>query len=98
MRFRTPSTSPMMRATSEPVLLASKYDTDSRDTCAWTRLRNSAIRRWPSFDSSCVRANDEAPWINVATTTTTTSGSSSSGWRPRVSDPDPNQWCSGAQA
>ena len=43
--------------------------------CACTRRRISAIRRWASFDSSWVNANDVAPCAIVAATTMPTKGS-----------------------
>ncbi len=79
-RLRMPSTSVMMRATSVPVLFASKYATGRRPMWACTLARNSAIRRWPALDTSCVMAKPVTPCMTVAARTASTKGANSDSW------------------
>ena len=74
IRLRTPSTSVMMRETSVPTLVESKYLRGSRPTCSCTWLRSSAISRCAALERVWVRAKEVTPCTRVATSTAPTSG------------------------
>ena len=73
-RFRTPSTSFMIRDTSSPDFVSSKVRTGRRRTWRWTWARSSAIRCWASTLRIRVRVKEVIACTVVAATSSPSSG------------------------